>query len=117
MAFLENLERLCYERGESMNGVAKAIGVNSGAVTKWKTGSKPRNSTLKLIADHFGVTVDYLLSDEAVTPGKWDSKKESDEFLPLSSMEKVMLELFRKTTDRGRMKMIQRVMNVAEEEK
>lgn len=30
--------------------------------TKWKNGSVPKSDTLKLIADHFGVSTDALLS-------------------------------------------------------
>lgn len=93
MAILEKLEKLCYENGESLNGLAAQIGVASSTVTGWNQGSIPRKSTLKKIADHFGVTVDYLLSDEAVTPSKWDSKKESSEYSPLSSSEKMILDM------------------------
>lgn len=33
--------------------------------TKWKNGSVPKSDTLKLIADHFGVSTDALLSSGA----------------------------------------------------
>lgn len=116
MAFLQNLEKLCFENGESLYSVAAVIGKSTSTVTGWRQGSVPRNSTLKAIADHFGVTVDYLLSDDKNTPDAWDSRAESSEFLPLSSAEKQILEMYRATTDRGRVRMIQRILNVFDEE-
>lgn len=115
-AFIDNLERLCYENGESLISVAQAIGKSKSSVTFWKNGSTPRKSTLKEIADHFSVTVDYLLSDEPFTPGPYDSKKESGEMLPLSTQEKTIIEMYRSTTDKGRLRMIQRILNVYDEE-
>ena len=44
--------------------VAKETGVTQTALSNWKTGrSTPTIKTLKKIADYFGVTVDYLMSD------------------------------------------------------
>ena len=54
---------LCSRKGLAPNAVAKELGIASGSVTNWKNGKTPLNSTLKKIADYFGVTVDYLLSD------------------------------------------------------
>lgn len=116
MGFYDNLKRLCYENGESMNSVAKAIGMGSSMVTGWNQGSIPRKGTLKKIADHFGVTVDYLLSDEAVTPSKWDSKKETSEYGTLSSQEKQIIDMYRELTEIGKMRLIQAVLNVYDRE-
>jgi repressor LexA len=40
------------------------LGISIGSITKWKNGAVPRETTLLKIADHFGVTVDYLLGKE-----------------------------------------------------
>lgn len=115
MPFLENLERLCVERGESMNGVAKAIGSYSGAVTKWKTGSLPRNSTLRKIADHFGVTVDWLMSNDPM-PTVWDSTQESSAYMPLSAAEKQIIDMYRAVDEMGRMRIAQAILAVYDKE-
>jgi transcriptional regulator with XRE-family HTH domain len=61
--FWDNFVDLCLQNGGSPNFVAQQLGITSGSVTGWKNGSVPRNSTLKKIADYFGVTVDYLLGN------------------------------------------------------
>jgi transcriptional regulator with XRE-family HTH domain len=62
--FFERFADLCKEIGETPNSVAKTLGISSGSVTAWKNGTEPRNKTLSAIADHFGVTTDYLLGKE-----------------------------------------------------
>lgn len=111
MGFYQHFEQLCLERGESMDGIVKELGFSGGVVTKWKNGSIPRNSTLKKIADHFGVTVDWLLSDEAVTPSKWDSKKETSEYGTLSSSEKMILDMWRELDAEGQRKLMLAVLH------
>ncbi len=62
MVFLHIFGALCEKNGESKNAVAKACGLSNSTVTKWKkTQAVPESSTLMKIAEHFGVTVDYLL--------------------------------------------------------
>jgi transcriptional regulator with XRE-family HTH domain len=63
--FFERFADLCKGIGETPNSVAKTLGISSGSVTAWKNGTEPRNKTLSAIADHFGVTTDYLLGKEA----------------------------------------------------
>ena len=117
MAFYDNLVRLCSENGESINKVVSDIGLTAKSATGWKQGSIPRNSTLKLIADHFGVTVDYLLSDEKNTPDAFDSRRESAEYMPLSSTEKLIIDMYRELPEMGRARMIQAALNVYDREK
>lgn len=62
--FFERFAELCKEIGETPNSIAKILGISSGSVTAWKNGTEPRNKTLSAIADHFGVTTDYLLGKE-----------------------------------------------------
>ena len=62
--FFERFADLCKGIGETPNSVAKTLGISSGSVTAWKNGTEPRNKTLSAIADHFGVTTDYLLGKE-----------------------------------------------------
>lgn len=60
--FLHIFGALCEKNGESKSAAAKACGLSNSTVTKWKkTQAVPESSTLMKIAEHFGVTMDYLL--------------------------------------------------------
>lgn len=67
--FWDNFVRLCNQAGKYPNTVAAEVGVKStGTVTGWKNGANPRQTVLLKLADYFGVTVDYLLSEQKETP-------------------------------------------------
>ena len=59
--FYENFIRLCSERGTTPTAVAKAMGISTSMTANWKKGGVPRADTLQKVADHFGVSVSYLL--------------------------------------------------------
>lgn len=61
--FWKNFLKLCSSKEKSPNKIAKEIGISSGAITNWKNGATPQDSTLQKIADYFGVTVDSLLAE------------------------------------------------------
>ena len=58
--FWDILLELCEQHGIKPNPLAKLLGISSGAVTRWKRGSMPNDSTLLKIANYFGVTIAYL---------------------------------------------------------
>lgn len=62
--FFDIYQNLCREKGLSVNAVAKNLFISSGAVSEWKKGRIPRNSTLKKIAEFFDVSTDYLLGTQ-----------------------------------------------------
>lgn len=62
--FWENFVKLCTQNNVKPNPVAAKLGFSSASVTKWKKGTKPNDTTLRKIADYFGVSVDYLLGKE-----------------------------------------------------
>lgn len=62
--------KLCSSKEKSPNKIAKEIGISSGAITNWKNGATPQDSTLQKIADYFGVTVDSLLADTPEEQGQ-----------------------------------------------
>ena len=66
--FWENFSSLCSKSGLSPNAVAKTLGIPSGSITAWSKGAVPRNSTIKKIAEYFGVTTDFLISGEKEKP-------------------------------------------------
>lgn len=62
--FYDKFKSLCDQKGISCNLASKEIGLSNSTPTKWKnTGATPESSTLKRVADYFGVTVSSLLDD------------------------------------------------------
>lgn len=53
---------LVAKKGVRVADVAKATGIRTGVFSDWKMGRyTPKQDKLKLIAEYFGVSVDYLL--------------------------------------------------------
>lgn len=59
--FYENVRDLCALHRTNITQLAKDLGWSSSLPTKWKKGAVPKADTIQAIADHFGVTTDYLL--------------------------------------------------------
>ena len=57
MGFAENLARLQEQNGESSYRLAKIIGVHQSSIANWKNGIKPHPKHVRLVAEHYGVTV------------------------------------------------------------
>ena len=69
MKFGEKLKELRCEMDISQQQLADMIFVTRQAVTKWEAGyGKPTPDNLKLLSQIFGVTIDYLMDDEASSP-------------------------------------------------
>ena len=67
--FWKNLCRLCNDNQTTPNTVCKELKLSSATATHWKNGAVPRDTTLHLIADYFGITIEDLLRgpEEKVT--------------------------------------------------
>ena len=64
----KNIVMLRKRDGMTQNDLASRLNYSDKAVSKWERGeSVPDIAVLKAIADTFGVTVDYLISDEHPT--------------------------------------------------
>lgn len=83
--FWNNFVKLCVEHNTKPNPVAKALDLSSGSVTKWKNGATPNDTTLKKIADYFGVEVSALTTD---TPEPLPTSAKSSPFLATPENEK-----------------------------
>lgn len=58
VALLEKTNKTAYQ-------VSKDTGIAENIFSYWKTGrSKPKVDKLKILADYFGVSIEYFLSDE-----------------------------------------------------
>ena len=60
--FFDNLVKLCVENNTTPNAVCIAVGLSEATQTKWRKGAVPRDTTLKRIADYFGVSTTELLT-------------------------------------------------------
>ena len=116
MSVYSQFEKLCRDSGRSIATAASEMNLNRATFTAWKRGAKPKNETLKKVADYFGVTVDWLLSDEDL-PTKWEPVVESDAFLPLSSREKQILEMYRDLSEIGRLTVDTTILRVWNDER
>lgn len=64
---LENIQKLCRERGVSLQEVGRACGFGEKSIYNWGNRTPAAIDRLKRVADYFDVTVDELL---ASTGGK-----------------------------------------------
>ncbi len=63
----ENIVLLRKKKGVTQEQMATALNISPQAVSKWETGaSQPDVQTLPLIADYFGVSIDYLFYGEDI---------------------------------------------------
>ena len=53
----------CKKEGKAPSVVAREIGIDPTSCSYWRKGVKPRNDTLKKIADYFGVALEELLEE------------------------------------------------------
>lgn len=70
---LHRIFELMDAAGINQTQMAKYIGVSQGNIGDWKSGrSSPKSDALVKIADHFGVSTDYLLgrTDSMAAPAR-----------------------------------------------
>ena len=62
--FYDNIYKICNEKGTTPTTVLKELGFSSGNVSKWKKGSVPNVDIAYQIAQHLGVSMDYLVTGQ-----------------------------------------------------
>lgn len=65
--FAEKLSKLQADAGETNYRLAKEIGVHQTSISNWKSGIYPHPKHIKLLAEHFGVPIDYFSCAERGT--------------------------------------------------
>ena len=84
---VERIIGLCKENNTNLRQLEIALGFSNGIIKSWEK-KEPSATRLYAVADHFGVSVEYLLT------GK--EKDSPEETAPgLSEDETILLELFR----------------------
>ena len=61
--FWETLTTLCARNGISVSKLCSLLELSNSISTKWKRGALPNNSTMKKIADYFGIGKSELLGE------------------------------------------------------
>ena len=69
MSFWERIKQLCAEHHTTPTALCKSLGLSTSMVTRWKRGTLPNNSTLKMLAKALDVTPHELM---------WGGKLELD---------------------------------------
>lgn len=65
MSLAKNLIQLQKQHGETNYRLAKAIGVSQTSIKNWRDGVRlPHPKHVRLIADHYGVSVDDLVNEK-----------------------------------------------------
>ncbi len=102
MSFSLRIKELREERGLSQAKLAKELGVGTGSVGMWESTQEiPPVKKLLVIADYFGVSLDYLVGRSDVKfPSAADRDPFFAEYAALSPARKELLKnLVRSWTD------------------
>ena len=60
MSTFERIKKLAKDHGESIKQLSTTLGFGESTIYKWKE-QEPKGKDLAKVADHYGVTTDYLL--------------------------------------------------------
>lgn len=62
-------QKLLYASEKTAYQVSKDTGISTSTLSNWKNGNyNPKVDKLKILADYFGVTLDYFLVEEEMKP-------------------------------------------------
>ncbi len=92
MSFYEKVISLCKERGVSRSKMADDIGISRSAPKAWAQSSAPHFSTVKKVADYFGVSVSYF-SAEAFPEESPSSLPAPSSVPPIGDIERELLSI------------------------
>lgn len=79
----DRIKELAKARNMGLPALEKELGFGNGTILKWDR-SDPAANKLKMVADYFNVTVDYLLTGE--------EKEKPDVSVELSTSQKILID-------------------------
>lgn len=91
---------LCNKIGKSPSGVARELGLSKATASGWKAGKKPNDSTIKKVADYFGVPFSYFDNDANFDLQMFAESKES------TPQEQSLMDIYRQLDEIGRAKLL-----------
>lgn len=65
--FWDTFYDLCKKNNTTPNAVCASVGLSTATSTHWKNGVIPNLKTVSMLAEYFGVSIDYLLGKEEMT--------------------------------------------------
>lgn len=97
--FYDQLISLCNRDGVKPTPLIRELGFSAGNIKRWENGATVNSDILIAVAEHFKVSIDYLLT------GKEKNISENK----LTQNENEMLEIFKNFDDREQVKIIGRM--------
>ena len=106
---MNNLRKLRIEKGLTQLELGKIIGNKQNTISYWEKGTYDiDNENLQRLATFFNCSTDYLL-------GNTEIRNQEITKFTLTEQEKALLENFRSTTEQGKQRIIQSVLNICDE--
>lgn len=103
------------KKGLTQIELAKMVNVQQTTVSKWEVGrAVPDYPVLLKLAELYGVSVDYLLGREAITPEEYASGMRETKKMSITPIEEDMLEVFRKIGEKDGEEMQRLLISMAE---
>lgn len=92
----ERIKMLCKQNGTNITALERELGFAKGSICKWEN-HEPSYERVKMIADRFHVSVEYIKNGEDV---KWNPKEQTMDYtISLSEEEQDLLMEYRKADD------------------
>ena len=108
MIIIERLEELLKLRKISKRDFLEKIEMNKNQIALWKQGkSLPKKAVINEIAALLDVDPEYLTGESDII--------KKDVPIEYTEQETELIDIFRSTTEKGRLKMIAAIMQIAEE--
>lgn len=102
----ERIKMLCKQNGTNITALERELGFAKGSICKWEN-HEPSYKRVKMIADRFHVSVEYIKNGEDV---KWNPKEQTMDYtISLSEEEQDLLMKYRKADDTQK-EMIRRIL-------
>ena len=102
----ERIKMLCKQNGTNITALERELGFAKGSICKWEN-HEPSYERVKMIADRFHVSVEYIKNGEDV---KWNPKEQTMDYtISLSEEEQDLLMEYRKADDTQK-EMIRRIL-------
>ena len=119
--YYDKFEYLCNSKGVKPIDVSKATGISTATLSSWKKGRyTPKQDKLQKIADFFGVTVDFIMSETeqerreryARIAEQIHENMKHREALNITNEEWELLSAFRELNQDGRAKALTDVIDM-----